>query len=934
MSSSNSRKIYQSTINLSRSSSKVKPTKRQTEPASDNWSRLSKAISEILNHNASKLSFEEHYRYAYNMVLFKQGTKLFVGVRDLVSNHLDNQALSKIQPNFPIINPLLSSSNPQLMISSTTETINSSRISDRAVDNPSRQTDSSDPNLSSSQKGKARAVDPLPADDEQSDELFATQAIINHQISLITSGNASDRLSVIQSQERFLKAVRGVWDDHVACMKKLRDVLKYMDKVYTTSPGNGFDSMPTVWDLGLYIFLTHIVRSPSYPVSSCLITGIITLITSERLGDTVNSSVIRSSTDMLKDLSNHGPEIIKRIDDRTGGYAGGGRAGQSIYKTDFEPVFLSQSREFYREEANRLLSSCDASQYLRKVEKRLIEEDIRSQAYLHESTGTRLRCMLNEVLLESQAKSILNHTSCGLSELIQNDSKEDLKRLYRLFCRIQQSAGVEFLKDGIKEWIKDRGQQINDSSSNSTNAETSNPSVPTASTSKNNHSVGGSTAQGSVGNGLALQWVMSVIELRGKFIRLLSESFDQDKVLQTCIDEGFSHFINSNRRAAEFISLFIDDKLKKGLKGKTDEEIEDQLEKTISLYRHLNEKDLFEKYYKNHLAKRLLFGKSISEDTERNMLIKLKVESGSAFTRDSEGMLKDIKMSDEMAKSFKEWCQKNNPSTPLDLVVTVGSSSMWPMSQNSSSSFSSDPLRSGSSTRSCILPKVLEDSIKLYEKFYSTRHSGRRLNWHTELGSLEIKIKFKRTVHELSLSTFAGIVLLLFDGLEEDKQMSYEEIKAATSIMDQDLKRTLQSLSCAKYKILLKDPKSKEIDEKLDRFRFNVNFTSQMSKIKIQTVTNRVENREQFKETNDRVEEDRRLHTEACIVRIMKTRKRLNYLELNNEVLSQLSKRFRPSSNVIKTSIEKLIEKEFLIRDAEDRKVIIYLVSPSTSTHF
>ncbi|CAH7667127.1 hypothetical protein PPACK8108_LOCUS1513, partial [Phakopsora pachyrhizi] len=44
---------------------------------------------------------------------------------------------------------------------------------------------------------------------------------------------------------------------------------------------------------------------------------------------------------------------------------------------------------------------------------------------------------------------------------------------------------------------------------------------------------------------------------------------------------------------------------------KTDEKIEDQLEKTISLYRHLKEKDLFEKYYKNHLAKRLFFGKSI-----------------------------------------------------------------------------------------------------------------------------------------------------------------------------------------------------------------------------------------------------------------------------------------------------------------------------------
>ncbi|CAH7667017.1 hypothetical protein PPACK8108_LOCUS1390 [Phakopsora pachyrhizi] len=89
------------------------------------------------------------------------------------------------------------------------------------------------------------------------------------------------------------------------------------------------------------------------------------------------------------------------------------------------------------------------------VKKKLIEEDIRSQAYLHKSTGTRLRYMLNKVLLESQAKSILNHALCGLSELIQNNSKEDLKRLYRLFCRIQQSAGVEFLKDGIKEWIKE-----------------------------------------------------------------------------------------------------------------------------------------------------------------------------------------------------------------------------------------------------------------------------------------------------------------------------------------------------------------------------------------------------------------------------------------------------------------------------------------------
>ncbi|EGG11016.1 uncharacterized protein MELLADRAFT_42064 [Melampsora larici-populina 98AG31] len=791
--SSNNKRFHQAPHLLPRSS-KVKPTKRHGEPATDTWSRLAKAITEILNHNASKLSFEEHYRYAYNMVLYKQGTKLFNGVRDLVAHHLDDQANQKIKPNFP-------------------------------------------------------------------------------------------------SQERFLKSVREVWDDHVACMKKLRDVLKYMDKVYTAAPGNNFDWMPPVWDLGLYIFLTHVIRSPHHPISSHLINAIITLITSERLGDTINSSVVRSATEMLTDLTNHSVEIIKRVDDKTGGN-GGGPAGESIYLTDFEPLFLAESREFYKNEGNQLLSSCNASEYLKKVEKRLAEEEIRSQAYLHLPTEQCLAFILDEELIKKHINGILHHASGGLNLMIEHDAKDDLKRLYTLLLRIPEQ-GLNSLKEGVKDWIKERGNRINEGF----NGEAITRDEPQAGN-----------------NSTALQWVSDVIALRDKFLVILSESFSANKLLQSCIDEAFSSFINANKRSAEFISLFIDDKLKKGLKGKTDEEIESELDKTIALYRHLHEKDLFEKYYKAHLAKRLLFGKSVSEDTERNMLGKLKVESGSAFTRDSEGMLKDLKMSNEMGKSFKDWCSKKHPAVPLDLVVTVGSSSMWPMSQGNNQM-----------KTPCILPKLLDDSIKLYERFYSTRHSGRRLTWHTELGSLEIKIKFNKSTHELSLSTLAGVVVLLFDGVDESRKFTYPEIQEATGMSDGDLKRTLQSLSCAKYKILLKEPKSREINERLDEFKLNLNFTNPMTRIKIQTITNKVENKVEQKETNDRVEEDRRLHTEACIVRVMKTRQRLGYTELNHEVINQLAKRFKPTPTVIKTSIEKLIEKEYLARDNHDRKILIYL---------
>ena len=58
----------------------------------------------------------------------------------------------------------------------------------------------------------------------------------------------------------------------------------------------------------------------------------------------------------------------------------------------------------------------------------------------------------------------------------------------------------------------------------------------------------------------------------------------------------------------------------------TEQEIENVLDKTMVLFRFLQEKDVFERYYKQHLAKRLLLNKSVSDDSEKNMISKLKVK--------------------------------------------------------------------------------------------------------------------------------------------------------------------------------------------------------------------------------------------------------------------------------------------------------------------
>ena len=73
------------------------------------------------------------------------------------------------------------------------------------------------------------------------------------------------------------------------------------------------------------------------------------------------------------------------------------------------------------------------------------------------------------------------------------------------------------------------------------------------------------------------------------------------------------------------------------------------------------------------------------------------------------------------------------------------------------------------------------------------------------------------------------------------------------------------------------------------------------------------------------MEEDRKPQIEAAIVRIMKARKVLDHNSIITEVTRQLSSRFLPNPAVIKKRIESLIEREFLERDAEDRKLYRYM---------
>lgn len=85
---------------------------------------------------------------------------------------------------------------------------------------------------------------------------------------------------------------------------------------------------------------------------------------------------------------------------------------------------------------------------------------------------------------------------------------------------------------------------------------------------------------------------------------------------------------------------------------------------------------------------------------------------------------------------------------------------------------------------------------------------------------------------ELQVSLFQALVLLLFNDVDD---LSLEEIKQATNIEDTELRRTLQSLACGKARVLLKNPKGRDVLNE-DRFNFNNDFKNKLFRIRINQI--------------------------------------------------------------------------------------------------
>jgi cullin 3 len=258
-------------------------------------------------------------------------------------------------------------------------------------------------------------------------------------------------------------------------------------------------------------------------------------------------------------------------------------------------------------------------------------------------------------------------------------------------------------------------------------------------------------------------------------------------------------------------------------------------------------------------------------EAERQMISKMKVEVGNTFTQKLEAMFKDMTISDDLTYSYKDSVARRGDPDPkrIDLEISVLTSTMWPMEIMG---------KDGLARLQCSFPREIERLKQSFETFYLGKHNGRKLSWHPGMGTADIRATFTRpngksVRHDLNVSTYAMVILLLFNDLPSGESLSFEEIQAKTNIPHADLARNLQSLAVApKTRVLKKDPMSKDV-RTTDRFFYNEEFHSMYTKIKIGVVSsggNKVENSDERMDTEKRMNDERGGSIEAAVVRIMK----------------------------------------------------------------
>ena len=161
------------------------------------------------------------------------------------------------------------------------------------------------------------------------------------------------------------------------------------------------------------------------------------LIERQRNGETIDQGLVKKVVDSFVSLGIDESDLNK--------------ASLDNYKEHFEIPFLTGTEGYYKHESESFVAENPVSDYLKKAEERLKEEEDRVERYLHTTTRKLLITKCEHVLVRAHSQLMWEN----FQSLLDYDKDEDLQRMYSLLSRIPE--GLEPLRRKFEEHVKRTG---------------------------------------------------------------------------------------------------------------------------------------------------------------------------------------------------------------------------------------------------------------------------------------------------------------------------------------------------------------------------------------------------------------------------------------------------------------------------------------------
>ncbi|OCK84189.1 Cullin-domain-containing protein [Lepidopterella palustris CBS 459.81] len=610
------------------------------------------------------------------------------------------------------------------------------------------------------------------------------------------------------------------------------------------------------------IYTLHLVRWKEdmfMGTQQSVMRSVLKLVEKQRNGETIEQSQIKSVVDSFVSLGLDESDSTKSTLD--------------VYKEYFEKPFLTSTATYYENESRQFLAENSVVEYMKKAEARLDEEKERVPLYL-------LNEIMSPLMRTCEQALITNHSSVLREEfqsLLDQDKQDDLGRMYKLLARIPD--GLDPLRTRFETHVRKAGlAAVEKVSSEGDNLE---PKV----------------------------YVEALLEVHTQYQDLVNKAFNGESEFVRSLDNACREFVNRNKicksgsnKSPELLAKYTDTLLKKSTAKMTEEDdMEKLLTQIMTVFKYIEDKDVFQKFYSRMLAKRLVQTSSASDDAETSMISKLKEACGFEYTNKLQRMFQDMQISKDLNSSYKEWQQENLDAdeikSSVDASYHILGTGFWPLTPP---------------TTPFAPPQTIVKTYERFAAFYNNKHQGRKLTWLWQLCKGEMKANYLRMPNSkasptFQVSTYQLAILLLFN---DSETVTYEDMAEGTKLAKETLDPSIGVF--VKAKVVNVSPEGGK-PEAGTSYTLNHGFKAKKLKINL-NIGIKSEQKQEVEDTHKTIEEDRKLLMQSAIVRIMKSRKKMKHQQLVSETIQQIKNRFSPKVSDIKKCIDILLEKEYLER--------------------